>query len=354
MGDKFYRTDKAMETDFDWLLCMGQRSNGKSYAWKEKVVEDYFKNKNKFIYLRRWGKDIKENSVTSYFEDCPVKKISKGLYDGVVAFHGHLFLYTLDDNEDIIKGAEIGRYCALNESARYKSQVFTDYKWILYEEMIPDDNIYCDDECSRIQHFASSVFRRNKGKVVMIGNTLSRVCPYVTEFGLTNFLHQKQGTLEQYNYTTGDTTVKVVVEYCESIKYQNTIFFGNTSKQILSGEWEVTEVPKLEHKYNEYQHIYKILIEYQNFRFMLELLLFEGNKIVFIYPFTGDKEPRRILTDRYKEDIFVSSRLNMNIIPETIIRECFMNNKVAFSDNLTGCDFRGVNEHFQIAPLLKN
>lgn len=354
--NQYYRLDNILSTKARWLMLIGQRANGKSYACKEECVKDFWENKNKFIYLRRYAKDCKENYVTSYFDDCPVDQITDGEYTGVLAYHGFLYLYNIDSDGKIVKGLECGRYFGLSEDSRAKSQVFDNYYSILYEEFIPIDNMYLENEPTRMQQFASSVFRRREGRVFLIGNTLSRLSPYAQEWSI-DFIHMKQGSIEVYNYHMDDgSVVKVAVEYCATTNYQNKMFFGKASKQILSGEWEVNEYPKLPNKLDYYDEVYRVLIEYQNFKFGLKLLVDPdtGGKICFIYPYTrnrADFRGFRVLTDTFSIDPFISARLDLNRTPERYISECFRLNKVVYSDNLTGTDFKNVNDHFKLANL---
>lgn len=352
--EQYYRLDNILLTNAQWYLLIGQRANGKSYAVKEFCIKDYCENHHKFIYLRRFALDIKENYVTTYFDDAPVKDITKGEYIGVMAFHGSLYLYNLDADGKICKGEEIGRYCSLSEDARIKSQVFNDYYNIIYEEFIPVDNHYVENEPSRLQNMASSIFRRRKGRTFLIGNTLSRVSPYAQEWSI-DFAHQKQGTIEVYNYHEQDDEepIKVAVEYCATTNYKNKMFFGNAKKQILSGEWEVNQYPRLPKPLEEYEDVYTMLIEYQNFKFILKLLVDSehGGKICYIYPSTRDFKGFRVLTDNFSDNPFISARLDISRTPERYIKECFALNKLCFSDNLTGTDFKNINEHFHIAQM---
>ena len=191
----FHSNKRILETGATWLFLIGMRSNGKSYSVKRDLIEQYWKTKQKFIYLRRYDEDIKENFVTSYFDDMTINKygerevykITGGKYIGVYAYHGGLYFYNFDDNDKIVRGEQIGRYGSLSNDVRFKSQVFTDYTDILYEEVIPNDARYLSEECERLEHFASTIFRLSPGRIWLIGNTLSRVSPYVTYFGLDKF-----------------------------------------------------------------------------------------------------------------------------------------------------------------------
>lgn len=352
---QYYSIKNVLSTGAQWIILLGQRANGKSYQAKKLVLENAFKNHHKFIYLRRWESDIKESNVTSYFADMPILEITQGQYSGVMAYHGYIYFYNLDDEDKPVKGECIGRYCALRLNERYKSQVFDDYDYIVYEEFITD-GLYLgdvDDEPRILQQFVSTVFRHKQGKVIMVGNTLSRVCPYFKEFCLVNTLKMKPGDIEIYHHHVGDATIDIAVEYCANIKYENTMFFGQASKQIISGEWDTKEVNKLPGNQEDYEEVYKILVEYMQFRFVMSLLVDkDGGKIVFVYPKTTEnRNIDRILTDRFDTSPLISSRLDLNRKPEKYISDAFRLNKVCYSDNLTGSDFVHVNDHFKIASL---
>lgn len=348
----YYSIKNILSTNAQWLILLGQRANGKSYSTKQLVLENAFKNHRKFIYLRRWEMDIKQDYVTDYFGDMPIVEITNGKYVGVIAYHGYIYFYSIDDNEKIQRGECIGRYCALNLNERYKSQVFEDYDYIVYEEFITD-NLYLDEEPRKLQQFVSTVFRHNKGKVILVGNLLSRVCPYFTEFCLTHTLKMKPGDIEIYHHHVGDDTIDIAVEYCSTMKYQNTMFFGQASKTIISSEWDTKDVNKLPGNQEDFEEVYKILVEYQQFKFVMSLLVDpDGGKFVFVYPkTTPNTNILRILTDRFDKSPFISSRLDMSKKPEKYISDCFRLNKVCYSDNLTGSDFIHVNDHFKIASL---
>lgn len=91
--EQYYRLDRLDQLEnisYYWLI--GQRANGKSYAVKERALERAWVHKEKFIYMRRYNLDIKQTSVESYFEDAPVKKITKGEWERVKGFPGKTIL----------------------------------------------------------------------------------------------------------------------------------------------------------------------------------------------------------------------------------------------------------------------
>lgn len=350
---KYYDISNVLKTKAQYIMLLGQRANGKSYQAKKTVLENAYKNGGKFIYLRRWKEDIKTKAIASYFADMPIKKITNGEYTGIVAWNGSIFFTSVNEKGETVKGMEIGKYCALNEYERYKSWAFVGYDYILYEEFITD-SIYLVDEPRLLQQFVSTVARNERLTVMLIGNTLSRVCPYFAEWCLDGVLRQKQGTIEVYHYHMEDNTVDIAVEYCANANAENKMFFGQASKQIVSGEWDTVEVPKLPRKKEFYDKVYEVLVEYQKFKFVIELLIepVKGGIICYVYPYTGKRKIMRKITKEFSDNPFVSARLDTSKRAEFLISECFRLAKVCYSDNLTGADFKHINETFKIGQLV--
>lgn len=348
----YYDISNMLSTRAQYMMLLGQRANGKSYQAKLTVLEDAYKG-GKFVYLRRWKSDIKTKAIESYFDDMPIKKITNGEYTQIVAWNGSIYFAYINEKDELVKGKEIGKYCALNEYERYKSWAFVGYNYILYEEFITD-HVYLNDEPRQLQQFVSTVARNKAITVLLIGNTLSRVCPYFAEWCLDGVLKQKQGTIEVYHYHTEGGTVDIAVEYCANANVENKMFFGQASKQIISGEWDTVEVAKLPKKKEYYDKIYELKVTYQKFSFILELLVepVQGGIITYIYPFTGKRKVLRQLSTEFSDNPFITARLDLSKRPEFLISECFKLGKICYSDNLTGSDFKHVNEVFRIGNLI--
>ena len=349
MAKTYYDISEMLKTKAEYMMLLGQRSNGKSYQVKKTVLEDFYYNGTKFIYLRRWKADIKQKEVSTYFDDIPISKFTNREYNSVKAMNGFIYLCKIEDGV-IVEKLEMGRYCALNEYERYKSQVFMNYKNIVYEEFITD-SIYLNDEPKLLQQFVSTVARLEKIRVFLIGNTLTRVCPYFHEWCLENVLKQKQGTIEIYTYHMEDNVeVKIAVEYCANTNNKNTMFFGQAARQIVTGEWDVKEVPKLPKQLYEYEKIYEVMVVYQAFKFVLELLVEskEGGIIVFVYPYIDKRKIQRVITDEFSDKPYVSKKLDIDKKPELLMLKALRMDKVCYSDNLTGSDFSKVIEKLKM------
>ncbi len=354
---KYYDLQPLLDTKCNWMILYGMRSNGKSYAVKKHIIEDALNGKN-FVYLRRWSEDIKAASVAAYFDDMPFNDLTGGRYTGIMAYQGYFYWYNPgEDDKPKREGPAIGRYCALNLYERYKSQVFKDVESIIYEEFLTD-KIYLGTattpEPKLLMQFVSTVARDRNINIFMIGNTISRVCPYFTYWGLKNVMQQKPGTIDIYHLRGENGVVDIAVENCEVVATSSKMFFGLAAKQIIQGEWDVDEVPKLLKPYDFYTMLYELTVIADDFKYILQLMADESNGgiFVYIYPSTQDRKTIRILTPEFNTDPFITNGLRHDIKAECVMAECFRAGKVCYSDNLTGTDFRQVMSKYDFRSVI--
>ena len=112
---KYYDLGPILSKNCNYNIIYGMRSNGKSYAVKKYCVEQALKDRH-FVYLRRWREDIKTKEVASYFDDLPFNELTNGEYQGIIAYQGYFYFYSIDEETDKPKRGKLaGRYCALNE-----------------------------------------------------------------------------------------------------------------------------------------------------------------------------------------------------------------------------------------------
>lgn len=359
MKKRYYELQNLLDCKCYWMILYGMRSNGKSYAVKKHTIERAYKNNEGFIYLRRWSEDIKAKEVSSYFDDMPVKELTVGAWEGITAWQGFFYWYnTGEDDKQIRSPKPIGRYCSLNQAERYKSQVFNAER-IIYEEFLTN-KIYLgsaiNPEPRMLQQFVSTVARDRNIEVFMIGNTISRVCPYFSEWGLKGIMQQKPGSIDIYHLRGENGVVDIAVENCEVVETKSKMFFGLASKQITTGEWEVNDCPKLLKPYEFYEMLYEIDIKYNDFRYVMQLMHDEaaGGSFVYIYPNTKARKIRRIITNVFSVDPFITNGLNPKIKAEQLISECFRSGKVCYSDNLTGTDFKQILDQYNLRGVIVN
>lgn len=347
---QYYDITNMLSTGAQYMMLLGQRTNGKSYQAKKTVIDKAFNHGEKFVYIRRWDREVKASVAANYFEDCPISELTQGKYDSAYAREGSIYLINSQNENRLEDKFHVGYYISLNRAVTVKSNVFKDVKWGIYEEFITDD-AYLYLEPDKLQQLVSTYFRNNDGHVILVGNTISRVCPYFSHWCLEGVLRQKQGTIEVYHHTLADgNVVDIAVENCEMVEKKSNMFFGSVEKQIVSGEWETRDLPHLPRTMLEYDMVYEVEVIYQMFHFCLQLLVEpkEGGTIVYVYPLTKKRKIYRKIQDGFSDLPNISNRLDPRIRPEQAMIDCFRLGKVCYANNLCGADFQHVLQEMPI------
>lgn len=344
--------DRILQTFADYHILLGERSNGKSYAVKHYCIDEYMKHKHRFILLRRYTVESKNFMMESYFDDVDVFKITNGEYNAINIYRNGIYFAIIDDNSKVHRGEQIGMVMSLSIANHYKSMSLLQYKNLIYEEFITDD-LYIMNEPFELQNLVSTIARRNKIKVFLIGNTISRLCPYFTEWSLVNIPRQKIGTIDIYNMETDQkddndnpVTIKIAVEMCENSGSNSKMFFGTQSKQIVNGTWKSKDYPHLPYKYKDCEVVYGVHFIVYNMTYTSEILSKGDDYFIYTYP-TSKIKYQRIIKKEFELNMLVTDRLIPLTRGDIIYKKLLMANKLTFSDNLTGEEY-----HSGIIPLI--
>lgn len=364
---QYYRLNNLLPNRATYNLLLGERSNGKSFAVKEAVLWqaynecdycEYITTGNKvhtnrymFGYLRRWRDEIKSRDVEKYFDDFSGDKIldiTNGEYNSIMCYRQDIYFSKIDENGVAKRGKMIGSTFAINSATHYKSLSFPNIGIVVFEEFITDSG-YLPNEVRSLDSIISTIARRDFIYVFLIGNTINRMCPYFDEWQLTHVKRQEIGTIDIYNQTTeqvdengNNVVVKIAVEYCANSGNNSKMFFGNRTKSITSGVWETNTYQHIEKPFTDYKCIYKILYKYGTFSFVLNLLKTENNEpFIFVYPATKDTKGKikRVITTDYTTDRLTTKYLTEITKYDSLMLNLINNDKVVFSDNLTGTEF---------------
>lgn len=355
----FYRLDALDNHDPDYAIILGERSNGKSYAVKERALSHALEAKKvTFVLIRRYDADIKTALMSTYFNDTGLKKLisdkTEGEYNGVVFYQGYFYTAFTDADGKNLRGYAIGAAMALNDDERYKSSfVQPEVVDIIFEEFTTN-KLYLSNEVTRFMNLCSTILRLHKGTVYMIANTISRVCPYFNEWNLRNIPSMQFGQIDEYLFEDSQgTKVKVCVELCASPEHKKSgMFFGRIGKTIEGGQWETKERPHLHGDLSEYEIMYSLSLEHMNFKFNIYLICHktDGFMAVYVYP-ASVKTFDRVLTQDYSTDIFKTPTLQKRNKAECKIAELVKNNKMVFPTNLIAEDFYTVIQNMSCNPF---
>lgn len=305
---KYYSLDRIKKVNAQYKILLGGRNIGKSYATKYDVIETCYKTGKEFIYLRRWDEDIKTKNAINYFGDVDVKKITDNKYNSIYIYQNNIYFSLEDEKGKITDKFLIGRTHSLNQAERYKSQIFPNVDYILYEEFITD-KAYLPNEPEQLQEYVSTIFRTRTGVVYMIGNTISKLCPYFSEWKLSKVLKMKTHDICVFQNTTAVLTehgqeeieVIIAVEMCGASTVLSKMAFGLSADMIVKNKWRSKTVALLtKDVLKECEPTYTVYMYADNLCFKLELMNYKNNIFWFVKPQTRtikNEESERVITN---------------------------------------------------------
>ena len=353
-----YNLDNIDKIGARFNLIFGERSNGKSYEVKhKKAVEKYLKTGKRFILMRRLKEEITSEKIEQYFQDVDVAKLTNNKYNCITLYRKNLFLsvYNVEDGKTK-RYEKIGYVVALSTEQNYAGASYLDVEDIIFEEFMSRSS-YLSNECNRLMNFYATVDRKRlTTRLWLVGNTISRVCPYINEWGLHHIIsNQKQGTIEVKeipDINDENNSIKIAIEYCKSTGVTSGTI-GTNANMINTGAWETHPQPHLPKSYKEYKVLFRFGFQYQNFKFLCEYLVdyIDKDLLWYIYPYNKEFKDNiivfsdKIKTSRYwQRDIY-----NISIKNERLksLFQKFRENKIFYSSDMCGTDFKQVID-FQI------
>lgn len=214
-----YNMDEIDSIGARFNLIWGERSNGKSYQVKhKKAVEKYIKTGKRFILLRRLREEITTEKVEQYFMDVDVAKLTHNKYNCITLYRKRLYFSVYDNETGKVKRYEhIGYVMALSTEQNYAGASYLDVEDIIFEEFM-SRSVYLPNESNKLMNLYATVDRKRlKVRLWLVGNTISRVCPYINDWGLHKIIsEQKQGTIVTKEIETEQDKVLIAIEYCKS------------------------------------------------------------------------------------------------------------------------------------------
>lgn len=330
----------------EWVACVGQRSNGKSFWWLAVMTMEFFEFGYHIGYVRRQKEETTITGIEEYFSDKNYLDFLKKNYgyDGVMCKEKKLYFITYDENGKPIREQNtlFGKAFSLSTARNFKSLHFDLIENIIFEEFITD-GLYIANEWKKWNNLMSTIFRDRKGRVILIGNTIERNCPYFREMGI-NILKLKQGTTTRYK----SDGIDFIVEYTGVTTQTNKMFIGQTARQITKGEWDTNAYPHLFCNLDEQEKLMKFYYCYNEFCFKCELFIYDDRKFLFIRPYDKDNLQYNYYDDIFEKGFHLERNYYNNAKKKRYAKvwDLFVDNKVVYSDNLCGTEFNNCLKYF--------
>lgn len=343
-------------------LIWGERSNGKSYQVKHKkaiipFLESMIKdgmNRDRFILIRRLREEITTEKIERYFADVDIASLTNNEYNIITYYRKEIYLgnYNIETGK-VKRGEKIGYVVALSTEQHYAGASYLDVKNIIFEEFM-SRSVYLANEPDKLMNFWNTVDRkRGIVRMWLVGNTISRVCPYLIDWGLQNIVSkQQQGTIITKMLDTGTFTedgdpikIKLAIEYCKS-SGRSSFAIGKHKDMLNKGSWQTEPQPHLPKSLKEYKLLFRIGFQYKEFRFLADFIKdIESRECVwFIYPHEKDFKDNLLI---FSDVVKLNKRYQRNIYDITLkndklqkVLNTFREGNIFYSSDLCGTDFK--------------
>ena len=337
-----------------YYVIFGERSNGKTYSALRYALERYAKNNEQFAYLRRYGEDIRPKNLSNLFsghiENKVIVELTKGEWTGISYTRSKFYFERINENgEREVTDEPCGFAFDINSMEHFKSTSFPRITTVIFDEFMSRSG-YLPNEFILFTNALSTIIRhRDNVKILMLGNTVNKSCPYFSEMGLNHIKDQKPGTVDVYQYS--QTELQVVCEYTESAsrkggKASDTYFaFDNPElKMITSGAWEIAIYPHLNVKYRPMDVMFNFFIDFEEEMLHGEIISLDTGPIIFLHSKTTPiKDESNDIVYTTKPDERWNYRMCLTKQSDQLSRfimQSLRENRIFYSTNEVGEVFR--------------
>ena len=333
-----------------YYVVYGERSNGKTYSALDYALERYAKAGEEFAYVRRYAEDIRPKNLSSLFnghiENGVVSRLTNDKWSGISYASARFFLNHTDEKGNLWKSDQpIGYAFDINSMEHNKSLSYPKVTTIIFDEFLSRSG-YLPNEFILFTNLISTIVRhRNNVRIIMLGNTVNKSCPYFIEMGLKHVKEQLPGTVDVYHYA--QSGLEVVCEYTASSakkggKNSDVYFaFDNPElKMITTGSWEIAIYPHLLKGHKRKDVVADFFIDFEGELLHGEIVSCDVGQYIFIHEKTTpvqDEENDIIYTDkadtRWNHMMCLTKQRDKF---STFILQCLRENKIFYSTNEVG------------------
>ena len=218
----YWSPDKLLSYNYLFNYVIGERGNGKSFGGKKYGINKFLKTGKQFIYLRRYGSELKKikDSKEEFFKD-----LDKYFPDSKFDIKGDKM--TINDKT-------FGYLAQLSISDNYKSVPFPDVDTIIYDEFIIENikvHHYLDDEVNKFLSFYDSIARTRDVRVLFLANSVTMNNPHFLYWDIS------QNGDKQFTQFKRIDSILEITNCKEYRKYRANTRFGKMVKNTSYGRY---------------------------------------------------------------------------------------------------------------------
>lgn len=354
--NRYFTLDNILKYDVPYYMIIGEKSNGKSFAVLNYILDMYFQHDCEWSFgaIRRYDDEFKgANGASSYFtpfESFPsgnlIEKKSGGKWNHVRWWRGQWLVQKVDSGGNVLQTNPnpLGTAFPLTKDNIHGGRD-PRIKTIFFDEFLTRQH-YLIDEFVSFQITVSNIIGdRDDVKIFMCGNTFNKYSPYFAEMGLKHISKMPKGSIDLYSYSSD--RLKVAVEYSDfpAKKKKSDFYFAfdNPKLQMITkGEWQIGLYPHYPYKEGILPKdvIYRFYIIFEESILEGEIINKYDEVIAYIHrkttPIKDDIEyPVYQLADSPKINYATDLRTSQEKVFGKISK-LFMTNKVFYQDNDVG------------------
>lgn len=235
-------------------ILMSGRSDGKSFAVLEEILDNFMNLGKQGVIIRRWDTDFKRGRGKTMWSNLVAEgKLHGSPWTNIIFRDSCWWLAKWDEKLKTYKldSTPICYALALSDVEHAKSSSYPDVTTVLFDEFVPMGS-YLPNEFVMFMNMLSTIIRKYRKDVTiyMCANTITWDSLYFKEMGLKHIKDMKAGTISVYNY--GATSMKVAVEILPQAPNQaetnsdKYFAFDNPKLAMIRGEgFEIGMYPHL-------------------------------------------------------------------------------------------------------------
>lgn len=211
MEKYYYDINSTLSKQRLFNFVLGPRGVGKTYSFKDRVINNFLKKGQQFVYIRRYDTEMPAAEMRNFFDDVAPKYPEHEFS----TFNG---LFRIDK-------AIAGWYFPLSKATMLKSIPFPNVTLIGFDEFIIETGIYhyLPREVTTFLEAYSTISRDRDVQAVFMANAITITNPYFLYFDIRLAKGQKQLLLPE-----------ICVEYVDSPAFEEHM--GNTRfGKLVSG-----------------------------------------------------------------------------------------------------------------------
>jgi hypothetical protein len=220
---EYYSLAPILSRGAPMMVIIGRRGAGKTFSWKKWAYEDWKKNGNCWIYLRRYSDEISIVKQTFWDDLLP----EEGMVTRTVKNECQI----REEQPEGLKGKELkewnelhpwksfGFYISLNQQQSFKGSPFPNVTKICFDEFIIENKaqhyINGRQEPDQLLSIMETTFRKRKVKLVLFSNAGFLDNPYFPKYNIkakdfegARFVKRNQGAVIFEYYTPTEETIE--------------------------------------------------------------------------------------------------------------------------------------------------